>query len=93
MTDMTAADFETRLNAPFTLENTNPKTPLTLIEVAPLSTSKRPGGGFSLLFESTQPQILPQGLYTVVAEDFHRDLFLVAVGQGDAGVLYEVIVN
>ena len=90
---MTLNNFQGRLNTEFTLKEVDKPFQVTLVEVTSIPTSMREGGGFSLLFQSNEQQILNQGMYTVNGDDFEQIMFLVPVGTNDTGVTYEVIFN
>jgi len=97
MSELVFEDFEAHVGANFTLDE-EPFPPLQLVlETAKLlpqrdSPASRPA--FTLLFRCADPRILPQQIYRIAHQEMGSvSLFLVPVGQDEAGVKYESLFN
>jgi hypothetical protein len=103
---LTSEDFEAYLGQPFEIHYGNDEAlRVVLTEVQrspypPAESAKR--SGFSLLFQSSLRDYLPQGIYRLSSPDFtaahgdmhdELDLFIVPLAPTAEGVRYEVIFN
>jgi hypothetical protein len=89
---LTAADFEPRLNETFRLQHGEGELPLKLHEVQRLAHAKRAGGGFSLLFVSAPGPIFSQSIHPLLHDEMGTvEMFLVPLGPGEGGNLYQAI--
>lgn len=89
--------FAAAANEGFDLSLGETTTPLTLVEMKPLTPRPYPGmqrTPFSLIFRGASPVVLPQKLYSLTNATLGRlDLFLVPVGRDAGGVLYQALFN
>jgi hypothetical protein len=89
---LTAADFEPRLNETFRLQHAEGELPLKLHEVQRLAHAKRAGGGFSLVFVSPPGPFFTQSVYPLRHDGMGTiEMFLVPLGPGEGGNLYQAI--
>jgi hypothetical protein len=66
-------------------------TEANLLGQKPLSPDQK---AFSLIFQSTMTQYLPQGTYTIEHEKMPAiAIFIVPIGLGNGGIRYEAIFN
>ena len=87
-------DFQACLNQTFQLVEGDYSDELQLIQVDRLNDSKAMGGreAFSVLFQSRQPDVVPQQSYRLKNKQLGElQLFIVPVGQDESGVRYEAI--
>jgi len=66
---------------------------MELVEARPLGATAPPGReAFALLFKGPATMILPQRIYRIEHDAVgEHDLFIVPIGPGRGGLLYEVI--
>jgi len=64
---------------------------LTLETAEELPSSGRSEGSFRLEFRGPREPLLPQAIYSLVRGEARYDVFIVPVGQGDRGTVYEAI--
>lgn len=83
--------FQSCIGERYTIEHPQRAFAVTLKEATPLTTSTK--DSYSLLLESVEADICPQGVYRLKGAEFDCPLLVVPVGQTDQGVLYEIIVN
>jgi hypothetical protein len=89
---LTAADFEPRLNETFRLQHADGELALKLHEVQRLAHAKRAGGGFSLVFVSAPGPFFTQSIHTLRHDGMGTvEMFLVPLGPGEGGNLYQAI--
>jgi hypothetical protein len=89
---LTAADFEPRLNETFRVQHADGELPLKLHEVQRLAHAKRAGGGFSLVFVSPPGPFFTQSVYPLRHDRMGTvEMFLVPLGPGEGGNLYQAI--
>ncbi len=94
MTDLTHEQFAKCLNQTFRISHQDQDHETQLIEVTKLGSVDREGGRepFSLLFRGADDLNLPQGNYQVAHDDLEAgEIFLVPLGPGKEGMLYEAI--
>ena len=97
--DLTNASFATLEHHAFLIRGPNGRPlQLDLVEVSSLGpqahSAAPPREPFSLMFRGPPSEPLTQGTYTFAhAEAGRFDLFIVPVGQDNAGLLYEAIFN
>ncbi|OCW56918.1 DUF6916 family protein [Hoeflea olei] len=90
--DLTVEHFEPLQDRGFTVISADPAQELRLVEVERKGHGERPGGAFSLLWQSSSGAVLPQGIYTMRNEALGEfGVFIVPVGASEAGVRYEAI--
>ena len=100
---LTAADFTTYTGRSFEIhygQSEAISVTLTNVREAPYVRVNVPNTrqGFSLLFQSSIRQYLPQGVYRLTEPDFNAahgeiELFMVPLAPNAEGVQYEVIFN
>jgi hypothetical protein len=89
---LTIEDFEPRVNETFRLQHADGELPLKLHEVQRLAHARRAGGGFSLLFVSAPGAFFTQSVYPLVHDEMGTiEMFLVPLGPGEGGNLYQAI--
>jgi hypothetical protein len=89
---LTAADFEPRIEDDFHVSTPAGEVSLRLVEVRRLGKAVRPGEAFSLTFLSPPGPFLPQAIYPLRHPGFEAlDLFLVPLGPKDGGNCYEAV--
>jgi hypothetical protein len=64
---------------------------MTLERAVELPSSGREGGSFRLEFRGPFEPILPQGIYEFHGGETLDEIFIVPVGRGDSGTLYEAV--
>ncbi|AMS44871.1 MULTISPECIES: DUF6916 family protein [Aminobacter] len=90
---ISASDFESSVGQTFTVDAGGTQLRLELHAVRPLSSSARPGGGFSLQFKGPRNAALQQATYRFVGADFADDIFIVPVSADATAVFYEAVFN
>jgi hypothetical protein len=89
---LTAADFEPRIEDEFRVPAPAGEIPLKLVEVRRLGKALRKGDAFSLTFLSPPGPFLPQAIYPLLHPAFEAlELFLVPLGPKDGGNSYEAV--
>jgi hypothetical protein len=89
---LTAADFEPRIDDDFRIPTPAGEIALKLVEVRVLGKALRQGGAFALTFMSPSGPFLPQAIYPVQHAALGTlDLFLVPLGPKDGGNSYEAV--
>ena len=92
---LTAADFEACLGQTFALDYEGYRDELELLSVDRLPGAQVVGErreAFSLIFLSRHGKLLEQRVYTLVNETVgEQPIFLVPIGQDEAGVSYEAV--
>ena len=89
---LTAADFEPRIEDDFRVPTPAGDVSLRLVEVRRLGKALRQGDAFSLMFLSPPGPFLPQAIYSLLHPGFEAlDLFLVPIGPKDGGNGYEAV--
>ena len=89
---LTAADFEPRIEDDFRVSTPAGEVALRLVEVRRLGKAVRQGDAFSLTFLSPPGPFLPQAIYPLQHPAFAAlDLFLVPLGPKDGGNGYEAV--
>ena len=89
---LSAATLKPHVGESFKLTDVGEEMELRLIEVAALGEAKRAGGAFSLLFCGPENPVLEQGTYAMSNEGLGQlEIFLVPVGPGEDGLLYEAV--
>lgn len=89
---LTAADFEPRIEDDFRVSAPAGEVSLRLVEVRRLGKGLRQGDAFSLTFLSPPGPFLPQAIYPLLHPGFEAlDLFLVPIGPKDGGNGYEAV--
>lgn len=94
LADLSASDFEKRLNAVFEIQvDDGNKFAITLVQVTKEVTRRRAGReGFALLFTGTPGLILPQRIYRLThAEMGILDIFLVPIGASPQATQYQAV--
>ena len=90
-------DFKDRVGDVFAIgEEGFPAIPLTLSEAEPITNRLPPDARppFSLIFVGNDPRVLPQRLYRLEHEEMGAlTIFLVPVGKGADGILYQALFN
>ncbi|WP_052161844.1 hypothetical protein [Hoeflea sp. BAL378] len=90
--ELTAAHFEPLRDQAFTLTSVEPPLSLRLIEVQRTGKGERAGGAFSLLWQSGDGAVLPQGIYAISNDALGEiELFIVPVGRADGGIQYQAV--
>ena len=90
--ELTADRFEALDDETFTVTSVEPAQRLRLIEVLRKGKGERMGGSFSLLWQSDNEAILPQGNYVMKNGTLGEvELFIVPVGQASEGIHYEAV--
>lgn len=90
--EMTAEHFEKLDGQTFTVTSVDPAQKLRLIEVLRKGKGERMGGSFSVLWQSDNATVLPQGSYRMANEEMGEiEIFIVPVGQISEGVHYEAV--
>lgn len=84
------SQFQNRIGQIYTIDHPQRPFPVTLKEVNSLGAEAK---SYSLLFESDESEICPQGLYPIKGEGMDTTLFIVPVGQAETSTLYEIIFN
>ena len=88
----TRKEFDALLNQKFQLDIEGHDIELSLVEVKPLPSGLREGGGFSLLWEGPQDPIVPQGTYAFQTQNKTQfEIFIVPIGQFEECVQYECV--
>jgi len=90
---ISASDFESSVGQTFTIDAGGTQLQLELKAVKPLSSSARPGGGFSLQFKGPRETTLQQATYRFVGSDFSDDIFIVPISADATAVFYEAVFN
>jgi hypothetical protein len=89
---LTADDFEPRIEDDFRVSTPAGDVSLRLVEVRRLGKAVRPGDAFSLTFLSPPGPFLPQAIYPLLHPAFEAlELFLVPLGPKDGGNSYEAV--
>ncbi|MGJ8570396.1 MAG: DUF6916 family protein [Hoeflea sp.] len=92
MAELTAESFEALDGDMFAVTSVEPVQQLRLIEVQRKGKGERMGGSFSLLWQSDNEVVLPQGSYMMKNDTLGEvELFIVPVGQASEGVHYEAV--
>jgi uncharacterized protein DUF6916 len=92
LAQLTAVDFESRVDDEFRIATEEGAVALKLVEVRRLGRALREGGAFSLTFLSPPGPFLPQATYRLENAAFGTvELFLVPLGPRDGGNCYEAI--
>lgn len=92
LSSLSAADFEPRRNEFFVLRLGGTDLSLKLVRVENLGAGMREGGAFALRFAGESGPFLRQGTYSLVhAEMGQLEIFLVPLGPGEEGNLYEAV--
>ena len=94
-TDLTHDACAECLNDTFTITHESTDHEVQLIEAKELGSGADGGRApFSLLFRGPEGMELPQGVYKVAHDDLgDGEIFLVPLGPGKEGVLYEAVFN
>jgi len=66
---------------------------MTLETVDELPSAGRAEGSFRLEFRGPIEPVLPQAIYSFTKGDECHEIFIVPVGRGESGTLYEAIFN
>lgn len=96
MLNLTHEQFAKCLNQTFRISHQDKDHETQLIAVNKLGSADREGGRepFSLLFRGAGDLELPQGIYQVAHDDLEAgEIFLVPLGPGKEGMLYEAVFN
>ena len=96
MINQSYKQFAKCLNQTFRISHQDQDHETQLIAVTKLGSADRKGGRepFSLLFRGAGDLDLPQGLYKVAHDDLEAgEIFLVPLGPGQEGMLYEAVFN
>jgi hypothetical protein len=89
---LTADDFEPRLNTLFQMQAPAADATVTLAEVRRLGAALRDGGAFALVFVAKGGPRLPQGIYPLSHPDIGAlEMFLVPIGPFADGFGYEAV--
>ena len=89
---LTAADFEPRIEDSFLVPTPTGAVELALVEVRRLGRAVREGGAFALTFRSPPGPFLAQATYPLTHPALGAlDLFLVPLGPKDGANLYEAV--
>jgi hypothetical protein len=92
LAQLTAADFEPRVDDEFRLATEQCVIALKLVEVRRLGRALREGGAFALTFWSAPAPFLPQATYPLESTALGTiELFLVPLGPKDGGNCYEAV--
>lgn len=76
--EMTAEHFERLDGQTFTVTSVEPAQQLRLIEVLRKGKGERKGGSFSVLWQSDNDQVLPQGSYVMANDELGEvEIFIV----------------
>ncbi|KAA0256354.1 hypothetical protein FBQ97_07360 [Acidobacteria bacterium ACD] len=92
------ATWESLVGKPFRIHaGPDREVHVSLAEVADLGRRERPGGAldcYALRFVCPEPGHLPQATYRLAGPEVGAlDVFLVPIGPGPSGMLYEAIFN
>lgn len=101
---LTIQDFSGLLNETFQLELDSDEGDIritvfdmALVEVSPLGERQSAPGmrkGFSILFKGPESPLLTQKIYSLTHEKLGTlPLFIVPIGPGNGGMLYEAVFN
>ncbi|MBE1205080.1 hypothetical protein IHE39_12350 [Aminobacter carboxidus] len=90
---ISASDFESSVGQAFTVNVGGRQLVLELNAVRSLSSSSRPGGGFSLLFTGPRDVSLQQATYRFVGNTIAEDIFIVPVSADATAMFYEAVFN
>ncbi len=96
MLNLSHEQFAKCLNQTFRISHEDNDHETQLIAVNKLGPADREGGRepFSLLFRGAGDLELPQGVYKVAHDDLEAgEIFLVPLGPGQEGMLYEAVFN
>ena len=93
MRDLRLEDFTARTGTEFAVEANGVAARLVLEEAAPLGTSIRAGGSFSLTFRGPVEPVLPQACYGFDLDGERVDIFVVPISQERDGTRYQAIFN
>ncbi len=96
MLNLSHEQFAECLNDTFTIRHEDNDHETQLIAVNKLGPADREGGRapFSLLFRGAGDLELPQGVYKVAHDDLEAgEIFLVPLGPGKEGMLFEAVFN
>ncbi len=96
MLNLSHEQFAECLNDTFTISHEGTDHETQLIAVEKLESADLDGGRvpFSLLFRGASDLELPQGVYKVAHDDLEAgEIFLVPLGPGKEGMLYEAVFN
>jgi hypothetical protein len=89
---LTAADFEPRIEDDFHIRTPAGEVQLKLVEVRKLGQAVRQGSAFSLTFRSPPGPFLPQAIHPLRHPALGvLELFLVPLGPKDGGNSYEAV--
>lgn len=91
MRALSLEDFIGSIGQPYLIGPDDAPFALTLEDAAPLAGSPRAGGGFRLEFRGPGEPILPQATYSLRRGEEGFDIFIVAIGGNERGMLYEAI--
>jgi hypothetical protein len=92
LAQLTADDFEPRIDDAFRIRTAEGEVELKLFEVRRLGKALREGGAFSLTFLSPPGPFLPQATYPLQHSALGAlELFLVPLGPKDGDNCYEAI--
>lgn len=92
LAQLTAADFEPRLDDEFRLATEEGVSALKLVEVRRLGRALREGGAFALTFRSPPGPFLTQAIYPLNNTALGTvELFLVPMGPKDGDNCYEAV--
>ncbi len=94
-TDLTHDECAECLNDTFTITHEGMDHEVRLIEAQKFGSGAEGGrASFSLLFRGPEGMELPQGVYKVAHDDLgDGEIFLVPLGPGKEGMLYEAVFN
>ena len=95
MLNLTHEQFAECLNDTFTITHEGTDHEVQLIEAKKLGPGAAGGRApFSLCFRGPEGMDLPQGVYKVAHDDLEAgEIFLVPLGPGKEGMLYEAVFN
>ena len=88
---LTFDDFAGRLGKAYEIIVGGHRLPVMLDEAQALPGSARQGGGFRLVFLGPPQPVLPQGIYPIQRGAEADEIFIVPIGQTQAGIKYEAI--
>jgi hypothetical protein len=88
---LTFDDFAGRLGKAYEILAGGQRVAVVLDEAQTLPGGARQGGGFRLVFRGPHQPVLPQGIYPIQRGSETHEIFVVPIGQTQAGIKYEAI--